>query len=322
MTHALRTLLRFVREQRTSTSAFIAPPRASPSLIVEHGLSTAAFGSSPRSSHSVAGSGMMNNLRSATRRHLGRGGSNGNGRCQARSPSPGNGAGSALRPDGRRGLLRGQGIRAFALSQAIVIPALAYRILSGPGSHNASAAARPGAAASRAGDVPARCRSSAAASPPTDDTFGFETGSVLIPASDKTNGGEDACFIFRNGPLTALGVSDGVGGWSQMGIDAGAYSRQLMHHAEDQFKLVSPEAEGSEMMSDPKRIVFNAVRKTQAKGSATICLVTLQGSRLRAANIGDSGFLVVRDRKVAFKSTQQQHSFNFPFQVSSVPKYR
>ena len=37
---------------------------------------------------------------------------------------------------------------------------------------------------------------------------------------------------------------------------------------------------------------------------------------LHAANLGDSGFLVVRDNKVLMHSPQQQHSFNFPYQLA------
>ena len=40
--------------------------------------------------------------------------------------------------------------------------------------------------------------------------------------------GEDAFFTSP----TAIGVADGVGGWSRAGIDAGAFARSLMRHAE------------------------------------------------------------------------------------------
>ena len=36
---------------------------------------------------------------------------------------------------------------------------------------------------------------------------------------------------------------------------------------------------------------------------------------LRAANLGDSGFLIVRDGQVFFHSPSQQHRFNMPFQI-------
>lgn len=36
---------------------------------------------------------------------------------------------------------------------------------------------------------------------------------------------------------------------------------------------------------------------------------------LHAANLGDSGFMVIRGDSIVFKSRTQQHSFNFPFQL-------
>lgn len=36
---------------------------------------------------------------------------------------------------------------------------------------------------------------------------------------------------------------------------------------------------------------------------------------LHAANLGDSGFMVIRGDQVVYKSPAQQHSFNFPFQL-------
>ena len=52
-------------------------------------------------------------------------------------------------------------------------------------------------------------------------------------------------------------------------------------------------------------------------GSSTACIVCLNGAQLHAANLGDSGFMVVRDGRLIFESPAQQHSFNFPFQVGS-----
>lgn len=39
---------------------------------------------------------------------------------------------------------------------------------------------------------------------------------------------------------------------------------------------------------------------------------------LRAINLGDSGFLVVRDGCTVFKSPVQQHDFNFTYQLENV----
>ena len=45
------------------------------------------------------------------------------------------------------------------------------------------------------------------------------------------------------------------------------------------------------------------------------------------ANIGDSGFLLIRFSKdnqayVAQKSKEQQHAFNIPYQLSVLPNYQ
>ena len=51
------------------------------------------------------------------------------------------------------------------------------------------------------------------------------------------------------------------------------------------------------------------------QGSSTACVLALEGDTLHAANLGDSGFMVVRRNKVHYKSRSQQHQFNFPFQL-------
>ncbi len=52
-----------------------------------------------------------------------------------------------------------------------------------------------------------------------------------------------------------------------------------------------------------------------AQGSSTACILALEGDTLHAANLGDSGFMVVRKSKVMYKSRSQQHQFNYPFQL-------
>lgn len=56
-------------------------------------------------------------------------------------------------------------------------------------------------------------------------------------------------------------------------------------------------------------------------GSSTACIVVLdrQQHRLHTANLGDSGFLVVRGGEVVHRSDEQQHYFNTPFQLSIAP---
>ena len=56
-------------------------------------------------------------------------------------------------------------------------------------------------------------------------------------------------------------------------------------------------------------------------GSSTACIVVLdrRSHRLHTCNLGDSGFLVVRGGEVVHRSSEQQHYFNTPFQLSIAP---
>ena len=58
---------------------------------------------------------------------------------------------------------------------------------------------------------------------------------------------------------------------------------------------------------------------SQVKGSATACILRClpDEGELHAANLGDSGFLLVRGGNPVFQTPQQQHHFNFPYQLGS-----
>lgn len=61
---------------------------------------------------------------------------------------------------------------------------------------------------------------------PIDRTLKLNSASCYLPHPDKEEtGGEDAHFIYDE---QAIGVADGVGGWADLGIDAGQYARELM----------------------------------------------------------------------------------------------
>lgn len=52
-------------------------------------------------------------------------------------------------------------------------------------------------------------------------------------------------------------------------------------------------------------------------GSTTAIVAHLKNDKLSVANIGDGGIMVIRDGDIIFRSEEQQHSFNFPFQLGS-----
>lgn len=132
--------------------------------------------------------------------------------------------------------------------------------------------------------------------------------SFYIPKNESTNPrGEDAHFFCRAAQV--IGVADGVGGWARQGIDAGEYARQLMRNAADSVRCSRPAA------VDPKLVLFDAYEKTTAPGSSTACILSLSRNCLRAANLGDSGFSVIREGKTIYRSPVQQYEFNFPYQM-------
>lgn len=137
------------------------------------------------------------------------------------------------------------------------------------------------------------------------------TGSALLPHPAKASkGGEDALFVSEDGG--ALGVADGVGGWGEVGVDPGLYSKQLMTTA----KTVADSMRDYDANS-PSVIMKAAHKDVLIQGSCTACVLTLEGDRLHAANLGDSGFVIIRGGKVFFNSPSQQHDFNFPYQLSA-----
>ena len=148
----------------------------------------------------------------------------------------------------------------------------------------------------------------------------FEVGSANRPHPRKAVS-EDAHF-FSQGHVTgtvALGVADGVGG----AADSAWYSANLMAHAE---------ALSQSGLDEPKEILTQAWKLARSQhaldGRSTMCVLVLDSRRqtpiLRAANLGDSTFWVLRPSAsgrlgIALKMRQQQHTVegysNCPYQL-------
>lgn len=142
-----------------------------------------------------------------------------------------------------------------------------------------------------------------------DRTLKLLSGSCYLPhpAKEET-GGEDAHFISTE---QAIGVADGVGGWADLGVNAGHYARELMSNS------VSAIGEEPKGFIDPARVLDKAYISTKARGSSTACIVALTNQGVHAVNLGDSGFIIIRDGCAVFRSPVQQHDFNFTYQLES-----
>ena len=147
----------------------------------------------------------------------------------------------------------------------------------------------------------------------------------------------------------SVGVADGVGGWADQGVDAGIYARLLMSNAQANAEATTAaqtaaaEAEAPEAPATPGRdgqaeeegggtgklsradvlaplkVLVAAHGATPVQGSSTALVLLLRKATLHGANLGDSGFMILRAGRILFKSQPQQHAFNFPFQIGSGP---
>lgn len=127
-------------------------------------------------------------------------------------------------------------------------------------------------------------------------------------------GGEDAAHLSQN----MLAVADGVGGWAESGVDPANFSKRLCKNIDE---LVA--ANEQEFIESPKQLLVQAVAGNNEIGSSTCVIASLDKTRptLRTCNLGDSGYMLLRksglDLIEVFKSKEQQHSFNFPFQIGT-----
>jgi protein phosphatase PTC7 len=173
----------------------------------------------------------------------------------------------------------------------------------------------------------------------TTNLFRFNTGIFSIPNPNKKSS-EDA-FEIHDGMIC---LADGVGSWSQIGVDVSLFSKALCKHYKDHYIINS-----NRYKTTPKNIFIEASRETintfKHKGSSTFCAAILDATTknnikiMRTVNMGDSGYMLIRPNNntiinnpnkvlnkmlkdeqeqplnILYKSEEQIHGFNTPFQV-------
>ncbi|GAA5981342.1 hypothetical protein JCM10908_004075 [Rhodotorula pacifica] len=139
--------------------------------------------------------------------------------------------------------------------------------------------------------------------------------------------GEDSYFLRPD----SLGVADGVGGWSgHAGANSARWARKFMHHCS--AELARYENVDDDMFLhyyevDPVEVMQRAYEKTLSEckeegtiGSSTALLAVLRNDELRLANLGDCSCCVIRGDEYIFRTEEQQHRFNYPFQAGTNAK--
>jgi protein phosphatase PTC7 len=148
--------------------------------------------------------------------------------------------------------------------------------------------------------------------------------------------GEDAYFTLHTpsnqlgARILAMGIGDGVGGYNQRGVDPSEMSWALMNGLKKLMKQ-DPTISCYEAL---EKCYFNIVKqRSVGAGASTACVVALYNGgidpgdplsnwqqrtflKLTAANIGDSVFIVIRENRIFYKSKEQVHSFNCPYQLA------
>eukprot|EP00667_Euglena_gracilis_P009573 EG_transcript_9730 len=111
-----------------------------------------------------------------------------------------------------------------------------------------------------------------------------------------------------------LAVADGVGGWTEMGVDPSLFANAMM-------KGVKRGAE--EGLRDPVgllRAAYTTTLQEVAMGSATVLVAVLrEDGRLVTASLGDCGLLVIRGDKCVHYTKELLLAFNTPAQLTTDP---
>lgn len=138
--------------------------------------------------------------------------------------------------------------------------------------------------------------------------FYLDSGFASLQNPSKALAGrEDAYFISRQ---SWLGVADGVSQWSFEGINAGVYAQELLSNCQ---KILSDE---TAQITDPVEVLSRSASETKSPGSSTALVAHFDTHELHIANVGDSGFMVIRNGTVLQKSSPMIHEFGFPMQLT------
>lgn len=143
---------------------------------------------------------------------------------------------------------------------------------------------------------------------------------------DRPKTGQDAFFVSQVGQTqdVVMGVADGVGGWEDMNVDPADFSHGLCYYMKHIASIYEKEEWGGSDLHAGSllRRGFDELCQDQSvkAGSSTACVaVAKDNGVLDLANLGDSGYLLLRLNAIHSYSTPQTHAFNTPFQLSIIP---
>ncbi|KAF1327099.1 Protein phosphatase, partial [Globisporangium splendens] len=147
-----------------------------------------------------------------------------------------------------------------------------------------------------------------------------KNGSGIVSAPESC--GEDSYFVSPS----VVGVADGVGGWNENGVDPGEISRSLMRNAS---AFVKKNTDANVEITTKNVLAYGykqaLLDDNVEAGSTTACIVRVKESEetgapiLEYSNLGDSGFVIIRDNAVIFRSKFQYYG-RAPYQLAKIPQ--
>jgi protein phosphatase PTC7 len=134
----------------------------------------------------------------------------------------------------------------------------------------------------------------------------FSAGFNIPNPRKAQRGGEDS-YLVSSPTNSTIAVADGVGGWESKGVNPRAFADEILTKT---YELIK------KGVKDPKYAISSSFPHLSSVGSATFCMGKLDKDGIfRVANIGDSGFIVIRDGNILIESSEHQHDFNYPYQL-------
>jgi protein phosphatase PTC7 len=142
----------------------------------------------------------------------------------------------------------------------------------------------------------------------------------------RPKSGQDSFFFSQVGTTqtTTFGVMDGVGGWTESGIDPADFSHGVCEYMACAARVWPLKGKSSSLHpKDLLQVGYDEVIKDEkiVGGGSTACLAVAEpDGNVEVANLGDSGFMHLGLNAVRHFTQPQTHAFNTPFQLSKTPK--
>ncbi|KAI3381470.1 hypothetical protein SNEBB_003964 [Seison nebaliae] len=129
----------------------------------------------------------------------------------------------------------------------------------------------------------------------------------------RGNFGDDSGIYIQTNSHLFIALADGAGGNRQFGINPKSFSNALVKELQNTIEKndIAPDN-----LTKIVHRALHAVEKQGICGSSTLCVIVVDKMRrrLRALNIGDSGFALVRNNRIICKSESTLHA-GYPKQL-------